>query len=311
MPDVPTPLAQAADTAKGYLKDSTAKATRRAYRSDWKIFGDWCAAQGVDTLPASPETVAIFLAAQADAGIAPATLSRRLAAIRFAHEGAGHGSPAKSKVVRSTLRGIRRARGAALKQKAPATAPRIMEMVAHCPSNLTGLRDKALLLLGFAGAFRRSELAALTVADLQEVPEGLRVTVRKSKTDQEGHGHTVPILNGARLKAAEAVKAWLAAAGIQDGPLFRPIRKGGKVRAVALADGSIAALVKRYAAKAGFDPSEFAGHSLRAGFLTSAAESGASLFKMMAISRHRKIDTLRGYVRSAEMFKDHAGSAFL
>jgi integrase len=152
---------------------------------------------------------------------------------------------------------------------------------------------------------------ALTVADLEEVEEGLRVHVRRSKTDQEGVGQVVPVLNGSRFKVAEAVRAWLQAAQISDGPVFRPLRKGGGVLPAALSTKSVAAIVKAYAELAGLDPALFAGHSLRAGFLTSAAIAGASVFKMMEVSRHRSMETVRGYVRDAELFKDHAGSAFL
>jgi integrase len=158
---------------------------------------------------------------------------------------------------------------------------------------------------------RRSELVALTVADLEEVEEGLRVHVRRSKTDQEGAGQVVPVLNGSRFKVAEAVRAWLEAAQISKGPVFRPLRKGGGVLPVALSTKSVAEIVKGCAELAGLDPALFAGHSLRAGFLTSAAVAGASVFKMMEVSRHRSLETVRGYVRDAELFRDHAGAAFL
>lgn len=178
----------------------------------------------------------LFLSQQANQGVAAATLTRRTAAIRFAHEAQGHESPTKAKRVSATLKGIRRQSGAVKKQKAPATAERITDMVKHCPATLTGLRDKAILLLGFAGAFRRSELAALTVADIMEVPEGLQVTIRKSKTDQEGRGHTIAIYNGAHMQTAKALKTWLAAAGIMEGYLFRPINKAGRVKEAGLTD---------------------------------------------------------------------------
>jgi len=135
--------------------------------------------------------------------------------------------------------------------------------------------------------------------------------VRRSKTDQEGAGQVIPVLNGSRFKVAEAVRAWLQAAQISEGPVFRPLRKGGEVLPVALSTKSVAAIVKGYAERAGLDPALFAGHSLRAGFLTSAAVAGASVFKMMEVSRHRSLETVRGYVRDVELFRDHAGAAFL
>jgi site-specific recombinase XerD len=308
---LPTPLVELADSASGYLAASTSPATLKAYASDWRIFAAWCTSHGLPALPASVEAIILFLSQQADQGIAASTLTRRTAAIRFAHESQGHASPTSAKRVTATLKGIRHKNGAAQQPKAPATAERLAAMVKQCPDTLAGRRDRAILTLGFAGAFRRSELAALTVADLEEVPAGLKVTIRHSKTDQAGVGQTIAIYNGTQLQAVTALKAWLTAAGITDGYLFRPINKAGKVRETGLTDRSIANLVKHYAHLAGFEAATFSGHSLRSGFLTSAAENGASVFKMMEISRHRSVETLRGYVRMAELFQDHAGSHFL
>jgi integrase len=185
------------------------------------------------------------------------------------------------------------------------------DMIAHCPDTLRGRRDRALLLLGFAGAFRRSELAMLTIADLLEEETGLRVTVRHSKTDQEGKGQVVAILRGTRLKPVDAVMTWLDAARITEGPLFRAVDRHGNVLRVPLSTRSIAGIVKKYARRIGLDSDQFSAHSLRAGFITSAAKTGAGIFKIMDVSRHRSVETVRGYVRDAELFKDHAGQAFL
>jgi site-specific recombinase XerD len=167
------------------------------------------------------------------------------------------------------------------------------------------------LLLGFAGAFRRSELVALDVVDLEETETGLLVRIRGSKTDQERQGVTIAIARGDIACPVKTLRAWLDAAGIEAGPLFRPIDKAGTVRASRLTCRSVANIVKAYAERAGFDASMFSGHSLRSGFLTSAAGKGASIFKMMDVSRHKSVDTLRGYVRDAELFKDHAGAGLL
>jgi integrase len=191
-------------------------------------------------------------------------------------------------------------------RKAPAVAAKMLGMVATAPDRLSGLRDRALLLLGFAGAFRRSELVALDVADIAETETGLLVTIRHSKTDQEGQGVTIAIARGDIACPGKALRAWLDAAGIEVGPLFRPISKAGTVAASRLTCRSLANIVKAYAGRAGLDASTFSGHSLRSGFLTSAAGKGASIFKMMDVSRHKSVDTLRGYVRDAELFKDHA-----
>jgi integrase len=181
--------------------------------------------------------------------------------------------------VKATLRGIRRTIGSAKQGKTPATADVLMQMVKLCPDSLSRLRDRALLALGFAGAFRRSELVALEVADITEVTDGIRVRIRRSKTDQEGEGHEIAIPRGYRLRPVEAVQTWLAAAEISTGPIFRPVGKGDRVSAAPLSAFSAAEIVKHYATCAGLDPASFAGHSLRAGFLTSAAQHGASVFK--------------------------------
>ena len=209
------------------------------------------------------------------------------------------------------MRGIRRTFGSAKVRKAPAVAAKMLGMVATAPVDLAGLRDRALLLLGFAGAFRRSELVALDVADIEETEAGLRVTIQHSKTDQEGQGVTIAIARGDVACPVKALRGWLGAASIDAGPLFRPINKAGRVAQARLTDRSVANIVKAYAERAGFDASTFSGHSLRSGFLTSAAAKGASIFKMIDVSRHKSVETLRGYVRDAEMFKDHAGAGLL
>jgi site-specific recombinase XerD len=208
------------------------------------------------------------------------------------------------------VRGIRRTLGTAARKKAPATAERVIAMALGTGEGLKGLRDRALLLLGFAGAFRRSELVALDCEDIELCETGLRIVIRSSKTDQEKQGQTIAIVRGAVTCPVAAVQAWRDAAGITNGPLFRSIGKGGKL-GDRLSDQSVADIVKAHAERAGLDPALFAGHSLRAGFLTSAAKRGASIFKMMDVSRHRSVDTLRGYVRDAEIFNDHAGTGLL
>jgi integrase len=190
-------------------------------------------------------------------------------------------------------------------------AGKMLGMVAAAPDKLAGLRDRALLLIGFGGALRRSEFVALGVDDIEDTETGLLVNIRGSKTDQERAGATIAIARGDVACPARALREWLDAAGIETGPLFRPIDKGGTVRPSRLTDRSVANIVKAYAKRAGSDASTFSGHSLRAGFLTSAAGKGASIFKMMDVSRHKSVDTLRGYVRDAELFKDHAGTGLL
>ena len=212
--------------------------------------------------------------------------------------------------MKATLRGIRRSVGSARVRKIPALAEHVKAMVAASPDTLAGKRDRALILLGFAGAFRRSELVALDVADTEETESGLRVTIRKSKTDQEGEGATIAVARGSVACPANALREWLAAAGIESGPLFRPVNKSGKTNEARLTDRSVGSIVKAMVRRIGF-PDAFSGHSLRSGFLTSAASNGASIFKMMDVSRHKSVDTLRGYVRDADLFRDHAGAGLL
>jgi integrase len=285
--------------------------TRRAYAADWADFRRWTASHGASPLPCPPGLICGYLAALADAGRSASTITRRAAAIAHQHRAAGLDPPTASPAVREVLRGIRHTRGTAPAGKTPATADLVARMLAACPETLIGLRDRALIALGFAGAFRRSELLALTVDDLTESSDGLRVLIRRSKTDPEAQGQESAIPRGSQLRPVGTLQAWLAAAGISDGALFRPVSKGGTVGPSPLgADGFVRAL-KRRAAAAGLDPASFAGHSLRAGFLTSAAESGADALKMAEVSRHKSLDTLRRYVRRADLFKAHAGAGFL
>ena len=308
---LPAALGSEFEEAAGYARAEKAEATRRAYRSDFGVFRSWCEAKHVLALPAQPKTVAAFLAAEASRGVKPSTIGRRLAAIRYAHKLAGRELPTDSEAVKATLRGIRRTARSVPARKAPATADRIVAMVNKADSDPKGVRDRALLLLGFAGAFRRSELVALNTEDLQFCDGGLRVTIRKSKTDQEGLGATIGIVSGSTACPVDAVRAWIETARITEGPVFRPVTRRGKVSKRRLSARAEAELVKTYARRAGFNAAKFSGHSLRSGFLTSAAASGASIFKMMDVSRHKSVETLRCYVRDADIFRDHAGAGLL
>jgi site-specific recombinase XerD len=310
-PVLPAELAPDLERAGDYARGEKAVATRRAYGSDFAIFSAWCAERHASPLPACPETVAAFLAWDAQRGSRASTIGRRCAAIRYAHKLAGHPIPTDDERVRATVRGIRRAVGTTPGEKGPATADKVVAMAAIGNGSLADLRNRALLLLGFGGAFRRSELVALDVGDLVENADGFVVTIRRSKTDQEGQGATVAVVRGSIACPVTAVTTWLAAADISERPVFRPVRRGGRVRPSRLTDRSVAEIVKQRAARLGLDPAVFSGHSLRAGFLTSAAARGASIFRMMDVSRHRSVDTLRGYVREADMFRDHAGSGLL
>lgn len=219
--------------------------------------------------------------------------------------------PDSDETVKAVLRGIRNTIGVAVNRKAPATVKPIAAMLRKLPDTIAGKRDRALLLIGFAAARRRSELVALDVADLEFVDAGVIVHVRRSKTDQEGRGEIVAVPHGKRLQPVAALREWLAAAGITEGPVFRPIGKGSRVLPQRLTDRSVALIIKRHAAAAKLDPAIFSGHSLRAGFVTQALTDGADPFRVMDITLHRDINTLRVYDRRIKAFKDHAGGSFL
>lgn len=303
---------EAAAIVQAYQRASKAAATVHAYQGDVLVFEAWCRQYGFRSLPASPDAVAGFLAHEARPGQATSTIGRRCAAIRYAHKLAGLPDPTDNEAVRSAMKGIRRTVGTAPKQKAAATADVLTAMLMRTPGTLTGKRDRASLALGFAGAFRRSELAALDVEDLREDEDGLRVMVRRSKTDQEGRGFEKAIPHGRFIKPVALVREWLDGAKIEEGPVFRPVSRSGRVRGVErLTDRTIAKLVKQYADAAGLDASTFGANSLRAGYITTAAERGADLARIMDQSGHRDPRTVVGYIRRANAFKDHSGSGFL
>ncbi len=307
-PAAPQAITPYVEQAKEYLRQSTAANTRRAYLADWTHFGHWTAAHGRDSLPASPATVAAYVAALA--GVAKvSTITRRLAAISQYHQAAGFESPTPELLVRKTMAGIRREKGSAPAGKAPVLIDTLRTIATQLPDSLAGKRDRALLLLGFAGAFRRSELVRLDVADLDFRQKGLVVTIRSSKTDQEGQGRPVGIPYGSHPETCPlgAVQDWLAAAHIETGPVFRGVRRG-QVLPERLCDRSVALAVKRCTKLVGLDPVAFGGHSLRSGFCTSAAEANVSERSIMNQTGHRSLTVLRGYIRKGELFLDNAAA---
>jgi len=305
---LPAELATAAEKAKAYADAALAANTRRAYAGDWRAFAAWCAARALESLPAAPETVALYLADQADR-LKPATLERRLAAIAKAHAAAGHPSPRAAGAVGLVRKGIRATHGTAPAKKAAVSVLDLRHMLATLPSGRRGARDRALLLLGFAGGFRRSELVGLDVADLEAAGDGLRVTVRRAKTDQEGRGRTIAIRRGRHPETdpVAAVQAWIADAGLIDGPLFRGVRNNGVVEAGRLSDRTVALVVQRAAKRIGLTPERFAGHSLRRGLATAAAEHGAPERVIMRQTGHRSERVMRGYIEEGSLFQDDVG----
>ena len=296
-----------------YQGASIAPSTLRAYRSGLRDFVAWCEGMAVDPMPATPSTVAGYAATLADAGKSVSTIEQRLAAIRWAHDAHDIDPPTASKAVRATMSGIRRKLGVApLKQAAPATAERVMTMLSHVQGDgVKAKRDRAVLLLGFASAMRRSELAALNLEDIETRADGLLLTIRRSKTDQDGAGVTIAIPRGSSAPTCpvQAVAVWIEGAGIEAGPLFRSVTRHGGV-GDALSARSIADIVKAAARRAGIE-GDFSGHSLRAGFVTSAAERGVRAESIADHTRHASVEMVRRYTRKADLFKAHPGEGLL
>lgn len=252
----------------------------------------------------------MYLAARADQGIRPATLGVTLSAISAEHRRATLASPTKDPLVVQTWEGVRRVLGVAQKKKAPLTAAELRRMMDELPAGLNGLRDRALLLLGFAGAFRRAELVALRCGVLKFVPEGLEVLVERSKTDQEQKGFVKIVSYGSDPATCpvRAVKDWLELSGLVDGPVFRPIDRHERIGAKALTPHAVARIVKRTALKAGLPIPELSGHSLRAGFVTEAAKNGADYPSIMDQTGHGELATVHGYNRRRDKWKRPASS---
>lgn len=300
--------ARAEANVQKYLGRARARNTIRGYRSHFRQFQAWCAAVGLCPLPADPETIAVYLGERAG-HLRPTTLACHLAAISKAHKTAGLSSPVKDNaLIFETLKGIKRTHGTAVVQKAPVLTDDLRLMLRGMPAGLLGLRDRALLLVGFAGAFRRSELVSLDVEDLTFSAEGLLLRLRRSKTDQEAEGRDVAIPFGLKGDTCPvcALKAWLHAAAITTGPVFRSMRCGGRVLPGRLSDHAVAVLVKKHAVAAGLDQAQFSGHSLRAGLVTSAARAGVPERVIMRQTGHRSVEMVLKYVRSANAFHENA-----
>jgi site-specific recombinase XerD len=269
--------------------------TQRAYRADWADFAAWCSAHTVSPLPASPTTVSSYVGASARYHKL-STLRRRLAAISHAHQSFGYRSPTTDPTVRAALSSACLTNGSAQQAKAPVMAMDLRAMIVSLPDSLLGERDRALLLLGFAGAFRRSDLVSLEIADVEQLPEGLLVR-RRTSGEPQGSIETIVIPRSSRALTCpvRALADWIAISGIIDGPLFRPIDRHGTILPHRLSDRSVARIVQRAAVAAGLDPATFAGHSLRSGLAASAAAAGVPEQAIMAITGLRSLPSVRRY----------------
>lgn len=289
-----------------YLQASLADATKRAYRTDVLAF---LAAGG--SIPAAPAQVARYLAGQAEV-LRPGTLQRRAVAIGKAHAARGYADPTKDEFVRATLRGIRRVHGRPQRQASPLLREDLLSVVDALPDSLIGMRDRALLLVGFAGGFRRSELVGLSAEDLAFVPDGLLVALRRSKTDQEGVGRKVGIPYGrTRACAVRALRSWMETAQVNQGPIFRRIKKSGQIGELALSDQCVTLILRKCAARVGMSHEQLSAHSLRAGLVTCAAKAGVSSWKIRQQTGHRSDAMLQRYIRDADIFYGNAAGAIL
>jgi integrase len=293
--------------ATDYAAQSRSENTRRAYGSDWRSFSTWCAERGLDAVPTAPSTIALYLTDQASR-LKTATLRRRLSSIAVAHRVAGVQDPTKDVRVQLTWAGIRRVHGVAQRGKDALSTDDLRAMIATLPGSLIGARDRCLLLLGYTAALRRSELVGLDVADLEHTSEGLILSIRRSKTDQEGTGREIGVPYGSNELTCpvNATLAWLEASAITTGPLLRSVNRHGRVGAERLSDGAIALVVKRSAEAVGLDPARFAGHSLRSGMATSAARAGATEAEIANQTGHRSVAVLRRYIRRGSLFEQNA-----
>jgi site-specific recombinase XerD len=298
-------LAPEIASAKSYAAASRSENTRKAYASDLEAFGAWCAESGLCSLPAEPGTVALYVAHMADAGRKAATIGRALVAISQAHKLAGYDSPRGHRAVREVMAGIRRTIGTAQKGKAPLPVAVLSAAASEGREDRIGLRDRALLVVGFAGGFRRGEIVSLDVADLDFRAEGLVVTLRRSKTDQEGEGRTIALPYGSNPGTCpvRVLRAWLDAAQITTGPVFRAVDRHDNVSPERLSDRSVANIVKAAAGRAGLDAAAYSGHSLRAGLATAAARAGKSERVIMKQTGHRSERMVRRYIAGRELVR--------
>jgi len=289
-----------------YISGSKSDNTKRSYSSDWADFTSYCLRHNDEPLPASVKTIIDYLTALASTAKV-STINRKTTAISQAHQAKGFQSPTHSLPVKALLRGIRKAKGTAQHGKAPLLTNDIRTMITTLPETLIGKRDRALLLLGFAGAFRRSEIASLLIEDLTFSRDGITVLLRRSKTDQEGEGRKIGIPYGSNPATCpvRAIEDWLKVSGIIEGLLFRSINKGGNMQE-SFDDKTVARIVKRAALAAGLNPSDYAGHSLRAGLATSAAMAGVEERVIMKQTGHRSVNMVRKYIRDGSLFIDNA-----
>tara|TARA_B100000902_G_C27187455_1_gene852087 strand:- start:149 stop:1102 length:954 start_codon:yes stop_codon:yes gene_type:complete len=293
------------------LKNSKANNTLRAYKSDFKDFGSFCVRHGLNSLPTEPKVVSLYLTHLSKKSKI-STLRRRLVSISMVHKLKGYYLDTKHPIIVENLMGIRRVKGSIQKGKKPLLINNLKLIInvinEQKIEEIKKLRDKTIILIGFGGGFRRTELISIDHEDLEFVPEGLKITIKKSKTDQYGEGMIkgLPYFNNENYCPVINLKKWLEISKIRSGPIFRRFSKGSLLTDNRLTDQSVVLLIKKYLNLAGIESKNFAGHSLRSGFATVAAESGADERSIMAMTGHKNTQMVRRYIREANIFKNNA-----
>jgi len=294
------------------LQSSKAVNTVRAYKSDFNDFGMFCAQNGFKSLPSDPKIVSLYLTHLSTKNAKMSTLKRRLVSIGVIHKLKGHYLDTKHPAIIENIMGIKRRKGSIQKSKKPILINSLKKMINVIDQQKKGeikkLRDRSIILIGFSGGFRRSEIVSLNYDDLDFVPEGLKINLRRSKTDQFGEGFTkaLPYFDSSKYCPVVSLKKLLDISKINSGPVFRRFVKGSKLSEKRLTDQTVALLIKEYLNLAGIDSKNFSGHSLRSGFATSAAESGVEERSIMSMTGHKSSEMVRRYIKEANLFKNNA-----
>ena len=294
------------------LKSSKAINTVRAYKSDFEDFALFCVKNGFRSIPTEPKIISLYLTFLSSKNIKISTIKRRLVSIGVIHKIKGHYLDAKHPIIIENLLGIKRRKGVNQKGKKPLLINNLKVIIdvinKEVEPDLKKLRNKALLLLGFSGGFRRNELVSLNVEDAEFVFEGLKITLKRSKTDQFGEGFVkgIPLFENSLYCPVTSLKRWINISKIKKGPIFVRFAKGPRITNTRLTDQSVALIIKEYLFKAGIDNKNYSGHSLRSGFATSAAEAGAEERSIMAITGHKSPEMVRRYIKEANLFKNNA-----
>ena len=294
------------------LKNSKANNTIRAYRSDFKDFGAFCAKNGFKSLPTEPKIIALYLTHLSIKDAKMSTLRRRLVSVGMIHKLKGHYLDTKHPIIIENLMGINRKKGNYQKGKKPILINQLKAIINVIDNEKTEeikkVRDKTIILLGFGGGFRRAELVAIDYEDLEFVSEGVKIIIRRSKTDQFGEGMIkgLPYFSNEIYCPVLHLKKWLELSNIKSGAIFRKLNKGFSLNDNRLTDQTVALLLKNYLALAGIENKNYSGHSLRSGFATATAESGADERSIMAMTGHKTTQMVRRYIKEANLFKNNA-----